>query len=476
MVGLGRVGALEFEFVEEGVHGLFGGAHGRGGGAPREVPSAELFEVGELCRAAVATARLTGRAEEVEVMANEPHHAVGDESLEEVGAVGVVFGGAEGLAHIVEQRRCEEFGVLGLAARVGEHLQRVIERVALGMIPRVLRDAIEGAKHVEEVVVHGVVGEGECVGPHPRARSHPPARCEIALPWSADARYLPRVSDLRDSCLRAMTDDGGFRVMTARTTETVQGVIDRQGAEGDTARWLADLVTGTILVRETMSPAYRVQGIIHGVGRSGRLLADAHPDGGTRGLVQRGEASDPVVGAGAVLELMRTLPRGSVQKGMVSVPDQGGLSSAFMAYLQESEQVVSMIAVSTVMEGSKVRAAGGYLVQLLPELSESMLAIMTARLDDLPSIETMLRDEATTPQTIMGELLYAMPHTHLADSPLGFQCRCDSVRLMASLATLPRHEVMEMVNDGKVIEIQCDYCREEYRIEPEQLRGLLSNS
>jgi molecular chaperone Hsp33 len=69
-----------------------------------------------------------------------------------------------------------------------------------------------------------------------------------------------------------------------------------------------------------------------------------------------------------------------------------------------------------------------------------------------------------------------MPHTHLADSPLGFQCRCDSVRLMASLATLPRHEVMEMVNDGKVIEIQCDYCREEYRIEPEQLRGLLSNS
>lgn len=225
-----------------------------------------------------------------------------------------------------------------------------------------------------------------------------------------------------------------------------------------------------------MSPAYRVQGIIHGVGRSGTLLADAHPDGGTRGLVQRRDASDPVVGAGAVLELMRTLPRGSVHKGMVSVPEAGGLSSAFMAYLQESEQVVSMIAVSTVMEGNTVRSAGGYLVQLLPELSEGMLAIMTARLGDLPSIETMLRDEATTPQTIMGELLYAMPHTLLADSPLNFQCRCDAVRLMASLATLPRHDVMEMVNEGKIIEIQCDYCRAEYRIEPEQLRGLLAQS
>lgn len=273
-----------------------------------------------------------------------------------------------------------------------------------------------------------------------------------------------------------MTDDGGFRVMTARTTDTAQGVIDAQRVTGDVARWLADLVTGTTLVRETMAPTYRVQGILHGVARSGALAADSHPDGGARGLVQRKGGDDPIVTSGAVLELMRTLPRGGVQKGMVSVPESGGLSAAFMAYLQESEQVVSMIAMGTVLEGGRVRAAGGYLVQVLPELSEPMLAIMTERLTDLPTIESMLRDERTTPETMMEELLYGMPHTQLADSPVSFKCRCDAVRLMASLATLPREEVVEMVHDGKPLEIQCDYCQKEYRIDPEQLRGLLVQS
>ncbi len=273
-----------------------------------------------------------------------------------------------------------------------------------------------------------------------------------------------------------MTDDGGFRVMTARTTDTAQGVIDAQGAKGELARWLSDLATGTTLVRETMAPNYRVQGILHGLARSGALVADSHPDGGVRGLIQRRGESDPMIAPGAVLEFQRTLPRGGVQKGMVSVPASADLSSAFMAYLQESEQVISMIAMATVIEDGRVRAAGGYLVQVLPELSEPMLAIMTERLHDLPSVATMLRDERTTPETMMEELLYAMPHTLLADSPVSFKCRCDAVRLMASLATLPRDEVTEMVREGRTLEIQCEYCQREFRIEPEQLRGLLARS
>ena len=35
---------------------------------------------------------------------------------------------------------------------------------------------------------------------------------------------------------------------------------------------------------------------------------------------------------------------------MVSVPESGGLSAAFMAYLQESEQVASMIAVGALLD------------------------------------------------------------------------------------------------------------------------------
>lgn len=102
---------------------------------------------------------------------------------------------------------------------------------------------------------------------------------------------------------------------------------------------------------------------------------------------------------------------------------------------------------------------------------------MTARLDDLPSIETMLHDEATTPQTIMGKLLYAMPHTLLADSPLGFQCRCDSVRLaLASLATLQHHEVMEMVNERQGGRCRATTAARSIASKPSSSAGVLSAS
>jgi molecular chaperone Hsp33 len=45
-----------------------------------------------------------------------------------------------------------------------------------------------------------------------------------------------------DTILRAITDDGAFRVITARTAETVRGAIDAQRAEKDVAHLLADLL------------------------------------------------------------------------------------------------------------------------------------------------------------------------------------------------------------------------------------------
>jgi molecular chaperone Hsp33 len=279
----------------------------------------------------------------------------------------------------------------------------------------------------------------------------------------------------QDRCLRAMTDDGGLRVMTARTTDTARGVLAPQKCTPEVGRWLADLVTGTILVRETMAPDCRVQGIIHGLANSGALVADSHPDGGSRGLIQRRTATLSI-GQGSIFEMMRTLPNGSLNRGAVQVSGDNSVSRSLMTYMQESEQVVTMIDVATVFEGDRVKAAGGYIVQLLPELSEPMLAIMTERLADLPPVEAMLRDDSTTPDIIMSELLYLMPHTVLSDSPLMYKCRCDISRLMASLATLPRADVMEMIRDGKKLEIQCDYCLRDYRIDPQDLRGIVNQN
>jgi molecular chaperone Hsp33 len=69
-----------------------------------------------------------------------------------------------------------------------------------------------------------------------------------------------------------------------------------------------------------------------------------------------------------------------------------------------------------------------------------------------------------------------MPFARLSQSRLGFACQCSQVRVMASLATLPRSDIQDLVKDGDVLEIRCDYCGEEYRIHPAQLRALLTPS
>ncbi|MGK4008076.1 Hsp33 family molecular chaperone HslO [Sorangium sp. So ce1036] len=282
-----------------------------------------------------------------------------------------------------------------------------------------------------------------------------------------------------DSVVRAITMDGAFRVITALTTETVRGAAAVQSATGATAQRLGELITGAILVREAMAPKLRVQAIVKEASGRGTLVADAHPDGTSRGLVNLGkgaEGSAVEIGGGSLLQVMRTLPNGMLHQGVVEVPASGGISGGLMTYMQESEQVVSMIAVATLLDEGGVGASGGYLVQLLPEVERGPLMVMTERLKDFERLDEVLAHEGASADVLLEELLYGMPFSRLDDSPLSFSCRCSELRVMATLASLPRSDIEEMVDDGKVLDIRCDYCGKDYQVAPAQLRSLLTTS
>jgi molecular chaperone Hsp33 len=280
-----------------------------------------------------------------------------------------------------------------------------------------------------------------------------------------------------DSVLRAMTDDGAFRVITARTTDTVRGAIAAQGASGRTARYFGDLLTGSILFRETMAPQLRVQGIVKGSGGTGSLVADSHPSGKTRGLIQlKGGAREIEIEQGAIMQVMRTLPNGRINQGMVEVPEPGGISHALMTYMQTSEQVFSTLAVGTTFEGGQVSSAGGYLVQLLPEAERGPLMLMTERLRDFESLDAQLEDTSFSPAWLLDQLLSGMPFTRLGEDPVGFDCWCDEVRVVSALATLSRDDLAHLLSTNDVLEIACEYCKKDFKILPAQLRGLLDRS
>ena len=285
------------------------------------------------------------------------------------------------------------------------------------------------------------------------------------------------MSEPPDTVLRAITDDGAFRVITARTTDTVRGAIEAQGVTGQTARHFGDLLTGSILFRETMAPNLRVQGIIKGSSGSGSLIADSHPSGQTRGLVQlKGSTQEIELGQGAVLQLMRTLSSGRINQGVVEVPKDGGISHSFMSYMQTSEQVISMLAVGTLFDGDRVLSAGGYIVQLLPEVGRGPLMVMTERLRDFESIDAQLADSAFTPTWLLDELLYGMPFTRLEESSVRFECWCDELRVVSALASLSRDDLEHLLSTNEVLEIACEYCKRDFHIAPARLRGLLEQS
>ena len=147
--------------------------------------------------------------------------------------------------------------------------------------------------------------------------------------------------------------------------------------------------------------------------------------------------------------------------------------------MQESEQVVSTIAVAAARSTratTRRPVAGGYLVQLLPEVERGPLMVMTERLADFQSLDEVLRATRGDPDALLAELLYGMPFARLEESRLGFGCQCSQLRVVASLATLPRSDIEELVRDGEVLEIRCDYCGKEYGVPPAQLRSLLTPS
>ncbi len=281
------------------------------------------------------------------------------------------------------------------------------------------------------------------------------------------------MSLLPDSALRAMTDDSTFRVIAVRTTETVREVLARQKAEGETARAFADLLTGAILIRETMAPTQRVQAILRRQALGGSLVADSHPSGGTRGLINLPKDSPEFAfSSDTALHVMRRLYDGRIHQGVTSVPEGGNVSEALMAYMRSSEQVDSMVAVASFFDQDKLVAAGGYLVQLLPGVGTAPLVFMNARVEEFGSLAPHLAASDFAPRALLASLLEQIPYTELEESSLRFECWCSAERLLGALATLPKSDIDDFIERGEVLEISCDYCHREYQIPPAKLRGL----
>jgi molecular chaperone Hsp33 len=113
------------------------------------------------------------------------------------------------------------------------------------------------------------------------------------------------------------------------------------------------------------------------------------------------------------------------------------------------------------------------MVQLLPEVVEGPLMVMTERLKNFEDIVPLLARGAASPKKLLEETLYGMPYTQVGERTVHFGCRCSAERVAGSLASLPRSDIESLMEGGKTLEIECDYCRKHYEFTMDQLRALL---
>ncbi len=269
-----------------------------------------------------------------------------------------------------------------------------------------------------------------------------------------------------DVILRALTQDGAFRLIAGRTTESAAGITLAQRTTGPTTRRLAELVTATLLFRETMSPNLRVQALL--TEGAMRLIADCNPSGASRGLVQT--LGSPV--DRGELRVMRSLATGALQQGVVAFRPGTSISQAFIGAMQTSEQVPTMTSVAAEVQADRVTAAGGYMLQLLPEAERGRVLVMEERLNDFRSVEGLVKPNFSV-ETLIAELFYGMEYTVTSEAAVRCECWCSTAALLSALSTLDRPELLSLIDDEKPLEITCDYCRRDYRLSPAELRRML---
>ena len=120
-----------------------------------------------------------------------------------------------------------------------------------------------------------------------------------------------------------------------------------------------------------------------------------------------------------------------------------------------------------------VEAAGGYMIQLLPGLSETEIAAIEQRIADLPHPPQLLRNGAP-PEEIL-ERIFPEGYTLGDSSPIRFHCPCSRERFEAAIVSLGQEEVQRIIAEEEepFTEVVCHFCNESYQFSPVEMEAIL---
>lgn len=299
-----------------------------------------------------------------------------------------------------------------------------------------------------------------------------------------------------NKAITGMDKSGSFRVYMAITTDMVQEAHELHGTSPLATHLLGRALTGTglmgLMLRE---PGFKVTLQFKGDGPAQQVLCTAGSDGAVKGYIvnplvdipAREDGSPDVGGAlgTGVLTCIRDTGTTEPYVGKIDFVT-GEIADDMTAYFWISEQQETSVSLGVKLdEDAGVKAAGGMIIQMLPDASEECISALEKWLPDMPkiselaervsgdadgrSIESVMEEFLKSAFLGMSDEFQIMPLDML---DIGWKCDCSEERLEQVVKSLGAQEIKDIIEQDGHAEITCQFCGKSYHFDRDRLERL----
>ncbi len=289
---------------------------------------------------------------------------------------------------------------------------------------------------------------------------------------------------MSDQLVRAITSDGMVKAVAVSTRDLTERARNiHKTLPVATAALGRTLAAASMLGNALKEQQGSVTLQIKGGGPLGSILAVSDCEGNVRGYVQNPQVDLPLrsdgklnvgaaVGGDGTLTVMRDLGLKEPYVGSVELLS-GEIAEDLAAYFVESEQIPTACALGVLVDRDQsVRAAGGYLIQLLPGAGEDVISRVERGVLAAGQV-TGLLDKNPDPETMLRTVLSDFDLEILETSPIEYRCYCSRERVTRALISLGADELEKIIREQGGAELTCQFCDRVHRFTAQELQALV---
>ena len=288
-----------------------------------------------------------------------------------------------------------------------------------------------------------------------------------------------------DSILRITEKTGAFRAFVADTTQLVGKSVGIHGLTPTAAAAIGRTLTAVSMMGlDLKSEAESISIQINGDGPIGSIVTVADCHGNVRGYLDNPNVDLPLKNnkldvSGAVgngfLTIVRNMGLKEPYIGRVEL-QTGEIAEDIAYYFMSSQQIPSVVALGVLVDVDyTIKAAGGYIIQLLPGADEEIISKLEANVYTLESVTEML-SKGLDVRGMTRELLLGFEYDILLEAKPEYKCNCSRERMERALISLGKDELMSIISEEGKAELNCQFCKKSYMFDKPQLESLLKSA